>query len=558
MFGTQEVATGPQKVLAGLVAALLAACAHTPGSSDSGVIVEAPVGAIGGKVVDDVAVFRGIPYAEPPVDELRWKPPVARADWDGVLSADEFGASCFQPRSVPAADNIYHDEVGEMSEDCLSLNIWKPENAANAPVFVWIHGGSLLTGSSRLGMYDGTRLAREGVIVVSINYRLGALGFLAHPELSAESDASVSGNYGFLDQIEALRWVERNIGAFGGDPDNVTIAGESAGALSAMYLMTSPLADGLFDRAVMQSGYMVSVPSLTEEHHGHPSAESLGIGLQDALGAAGVDELRGLSPGAITDGAAASGYPTYPTVEGHVVPRQLVDSFDRGEQARVPILAGFNSGETRSLRVLLPAAPSGPAEYEHLVRTAYGDQADRFLQIYPSSSIDESMLAAVRDALYGWTAQRLAEKQVAIGQPAYLYMFDHGYPAADEVGLHAFHGAELPFMFGTIWETTDVWPRIPRTDEERSLSDAMVTYWANFARTGEPFASGAPDWPAFGEQEAFMVFDERPFPASDVLGDRYDLHEEVVCRRRAAGDQQWNWNVGLASPPLPNEVARCR
>ncbi|WP_374408801.1 carboxylesterase/lipase family protein [Pelagerythrobacter sp.] len=545
-------------LLAGLAGLALTACAHVPAVGDARPVVDAPAGGLRGVSEDGVAVFRGIPYAEAPVSDLRWKPPVAKADWDGVRDAGEFGAPCFQPESRPTANNIYAEDFGPMSEDCLSLNVWAPEDAQGAPVFVWIHGGALVGGASNSPIYDGSHLAEQGVIVVSLNYRLGALGFLAHPELSAESREGISGNYGLLDQIEALRWIERNIAAFGGDPGNVTIAGESAGALSVMYLMTSPPAQGLFDKAVMQSSYMVSTPALKEARHGHPSAESIGTWLQDQLDVTGIADLRAMSARELTDRSTAAGYPTWATVDGKVLPRQTVESFDRGEQAKVPLLAGFNSGEIRSLRRLLPPAPATAEEYEAKIRAAYGDSADRYLAAYPSATIDESLLAAGRDALYGWTAQRMGEKHAAAGAPAYLYLFDHGYPAADEAGLHAFHASEIPFMFGTIWETPGNWPQIPRTEGQRALSDAMVGYWASFARTGMPVAEGHPDWPRFGGDEAFMVFDDTPSIARDVLGDRYDLYEETVCRRRAAGDQQWNWNVGVISPPLPPKAPQCR
>lgn len=541
-------------VLAGVAGTVLAASAQ----AGEPPVVRAEAGIVRGTQEDGITIFRGIPYAEAPVAERRWQPPVAKARWEGVRDARAFGPPCFQPEARGAANGIYAEELGAMSEDCLTLNVWAPDDAANAPVLVWIHGGALVAGASSFGMYDGAHLAEEGVVVVSLNYRLGVLGFLAHPELSAESEQDISGNYGFLDQIEALRWIERNIAAFGGDPDNVTIAGESAGALSVMYLMTSPLARGLFDKAVMQSSYMISTPALKEARHGHPSAESLGLWLEEKLEADDLADLRALGPRELVAKATAAGYPTWGTVDGKVIPHQIAESFDRGEQAPVPVLAGFNSGEIRSLRRLLPPAPADAEEYEAKVRAAYGDLADRFLAIYPSDTIDESMLAATRDALYGWTAERIARKQAAVGAPAYLYLFDHGYPAADEAGLHAFHASEIPFMFGTIWKTTDNWPRIPRTEEQRTLSDAMVDYWTSFARSGLPHAEGRPDWPRFGDDEAYMVFDGKPFVVNDVLGDRYELYEETVCRRRAAGDQQWNWNVGVISPPLPAKAPQCR
>jgi len=325
-----------------------------------------------------------------------------------------------------------------------------------------------------------------------------------------------------------------------------------------MHLLASPLATGLFDRAVMQSAYMVSEPSLRQVLNGHPSAESEGVRIAEAIGAGNLARLREMSAGEITRKSTAAGFQTYFTVDGKIVPAQITDVFDQGAQARVPVLAGFNSGEIRSLRMLLPPAPSGKEEYEAKIRNAYGDVADIFLRIYPSERIEQSMLETTRDALYGWTTQRIAEKQEAVGSPAFVYLFDHGYPAADKAGLHAFHGAELPYMFGTIERTAANWPRIPHDRKERALSDAMVDYWASFARAGEPSSDGNPEWPAFGQSENWMVFDERPHVIEDVMSYRYDLVEHVVCRRRAAGDQQWNWNAGLASPVLPPPVDQCR
>lgn len=546
---------------AGLAAAGMAGPSHgsepTP-SGSAAPVVDVTAGRLSGAMDDGVRAFRGIPYAAAPVDGLRWKPPVAAPKWQGVREATKFGAPCFQPEARPTANAIYYEELAPMSEDCLSLNVWAAPAARKAPVFVWIHGGALVSGASHFGMYDGARMAREGVVVVSINYRLGVLGFLAHPGLSAESPEGISGNYGFLDQIEALKWVKANIAAFGGDPDNVTIAGESAGGLSVMYLMTSPRAKGLFAKAVAQSSYMVSTPELKRARFGHPSSESLGEDLDTKLGGRGVEGLRAMSPRDLVAKTIGAGYLIWGTVDGKVLPYQMVEAFDRGAQAKVPLLVGFNAGEIRSLRRLLPPAPTDSKAYEERIRAAYGPLADRFLKLYPASAVDESMLGATRDALYGWTAERMALGQAAAGSPSYLYLFDHGYPEADRLGLHAFHASEIPFMFGTIYKTPAYWPKIPHTAEEKALSDAMVSYWTSFAKDGRPVASGHPDWPAYSPGRNAMVFTVRPEVHRDILGDRFLLMEETVCRRRLAGDQQWNWNVGIAAPPLPPDDERCR
>ena len=505
-------------------------------------VIEAPVGRIEGVAEGELRVFKGLPYAR----AARWTPPSPVADWTGVRSAVEFGPACFQWRI--AGDSVYADDVGPMSEDCLSLNIWAPEATSQAPVFVWIHGGALNYGTSRTDMYDGSRLASRGVVVVSINYRLGVFGWLAHPELSAESKDGVSGNYGLLDQIEALRWVRRNISAFGGDPSNVTICGESAGGLSVMYLMVSPLARGLFHKAIAQSAYMVSTPGLKREVHGHPSAEAAGVELMRKLGASDLAGLRAMDPAQLTNAAATAGFAPFGVVDGRVLPKQIAEAFDCGDQARVPILVGSNTGEIRTLRYLAPPFPETAADYERAIRERYGDLADDFLTLYPGSDLEESVLAATRDALYSWTAQRLATKQTAAGEAAYLYVFDHGYPAADEAGLHGFHASELPYVFGTLDRVSARWPTPPDTPAEWALSDAMIDYWTSFARDGRPAAAGGPQWAPWGEGLAFMDFAAAPALSQGPMPGMYQLVEEVVRRRRAAGDIQWNWNVGLAAP----------
>jgi para-nitrobenzyl esterase len=539
-------------VMAGLGALLLAG----PGAAREAPVIEAPAGSVRGEALDGVTAFRGIPYAEAPTGRMRWRAPVTAAGWDGVRDATQYGPACHQPPSRPGS--IYAPaETPRMSEDCLSLNVWTPRNAENAPVFVWIHGGSLTGGSGSEAMYDGARMAAEGIVVVTINYRLGVLGYLAHPDLSEESPDRVSGNYGLLDQIEALRWVNRNIAAFGGDPHNVTIAGESAGALSVMYLMAAPQAHGLFHKAVAQSAYMISTPALDETVHGTPSAEDAGLALSRQLEVRGLARLRAMDPQALTIGAAMSGFLPLGNVDGHVLPAQPVEAFERGETAPVPILAGFNEGEIRSLRFLLPPRPASAEAYEAAIRAAYGDLADAMLERYASGNLDEAMLATTRDAMYGWTAERLVRSQTAQGQPSFLYYFNHSYPAADEAGLHAFHASEIPYVFGGGDRTPPNWPAIPETDVESSLSDAMLSYWVSFVREGVPSAEGQPAWRAYGEDRAYIAFDQTPDGGEHLMPGMFELVEEVVCRRRAQGDLPWHWNVGVVSPPLP-PAAECR
>jgi para-nitrobenzyl esterase len=538
-----------------IAASLLALASPAVSQTDTGPIVDAPSGVVKGASDGEIRVFKGIPYAQPPVQALRWRPPVAMKRWQGVRTTTEFGPACVQPQSK--TPSVYSPAAPlPVSEDCLTLNIWAPANAKKAPVFFWIHGGALVTGSSREETYDGKRMAERGIIVVSINYRLGVLGWLAHPGLSAESAQHVSGNYGLLDQIAALQWVRYNIGAFGGDPANVTIAGESAGGLSVMYLLESPLARGLYAKAISESGYMISMPDLKKSVYGAPSGEAAGQMLAGAVQAPDIATLRGMNAQTLTDTAAGLGYGPWGTVDGLVLPQQMTTAFDRGKQAPVPFLMGFNQGEIRSLRILAPKAPGSAADYEKGIRDRYGDLADEFLRLYPSADYKESILATTRDALYGWTAERMARKQTALGQPAYLYLFDHAYPATESAGLHAFHASELPFVFGTLDRTPPLWPKIEETASERGLSDAMLDYWTSFARNGRPVAKTAPAWPAFGSAQAYMHFVDTPRPETKLMPGMYALNETVMCRK-AASNIGWNWNVGLAAPKLPAKSAAC-
>jgi len=557
MIRKKALSSVASRTLLPMISALaLAASAMPVAARADQPVVQVPVGALRGVEQDGLRVFRGVPYAAAPVGTLRWKPPVAAPAWTGVRDALDFGPVCHQPKPRPGG--IYSSPIKAMSEDCLSLNVWAPDGAKKAPVLVWIHGGSLIGGASSEGMYDGAALARQGLVVVSINYRLGVLGYMGHPELSAESPDHVSGNYGLLDQIAALKWVQANIASFGGDPSNVTIAGESAGGLSVMYLMASPPARGLFHRAIAQSAYMISTPSLREAKYGHVPAEAMGAATAAKLGAKSLADLRAMDADSLTTGALAAGFLTFGAVDGKVLPAQLVDVFDRGEQARVPILAGFNSGEIRSLRILAPPPPADASTYEAEVRKRYGDLADDFLKLYPSNDLAESVLLTPRDALYGWTAERLVAKQTAVGQAGYLYYFDHGYPAADAAGLHGFHAAEIPYVFGTAKTTPPAWPKSPDTPAEARLSTAMTRYWASFARDGAPTAAGEAAWKPYGGEQAYMAFADAPQPGVHLRPGMYELNETVMCRRRARGDTPWNWNVGVVAPPLPASTPQCR
>ncbi len=533
-----------------LVALILAASA-SPAAAQTVTVAQGTLA--GEALADGTRVFRGIPYAKAPVGDLRWRPPVAADGWQGTRDATKFGPACMQPEVKPGTDSAYAEHMPAISEDCLSLNIWTPKGAKKAPVMVWLHGGGLAGGAGSSLFYNGSPLAAQDVVVVTINYRLGLFGFLSHPGLSAESPHGASGNYGLLDQVEALKWVQKNAAAFGGDPDNVTIFGESAGGLSVMDLMASPLAAGLFDKAIAQSAYMVTNPYLKTAAYGLPSGEEIGATMATMLGAPDVGALRAIDASTLVDAGGKAGFFPQPVIDGWVLTKQVVETFDAGEQAKVPLIAGFNAGEIRTLWRLAPPIPADAATYEKAIRTNYGDLADSFLKLYPSSDVEESVLAATRDGIYGWTAQHMAETQAAAGAPAFLYYWDHSYPSADARNLHAFHAMEVPYVFGQVGATAILpqnWPRPPVNDAEAALSDALIGYWTSFAKTGRPSAAGEAAWPAYGRAGDFMAFRGKPTPATGLLPGSYALHEEVICRRRAASEM-WMTNIGVAAGTIP-------
>lgn len=502
-----------------------------------------------------VLSFKGIPYAEPPVGSRRWTAPVAARPWKGVRDARDFGAGCYETSYSPQSLFFIHQPT--LSEDCLFLNVWAPPHAEKAPVIVWIHGGGFVRGGSWEPQYEGSHFAEQGVVFVTLNYRLGPLGWLALPELSAESAHRVSGNYGLLDQIQALQWVKKNIAAFGGDPGNVTIDGESAGGVCIALLMTSPLARGLFQKAIGESLGIQTAPELKQPNHGLPSAEQNGTAYEKALGAASLKALRAMDAKTVTE---HPGFRGGPVVDGWAVPHQMVDTFDRGQEARVPALMGFNRNELYPVLMgFLPRnLPDSKEVYEAEIHRRYGDLAAEFLRLYPGSDIRGSMMAAVRDAVFGWSAERIVRDETKEGMPSYLYFFDHDYPAADARGFHSFHGSELAYTFGHVGKDAGLppnWP-VPDGPKETALSDAMIAYWTSFARTGVPRAPGEPDWPAWAKNKSYMHFAQTPEPSTNLMPGMFELNEEVMQRERHAGDQPWLGNVGVAAPVLSGPVAR--
>jgi para-nitrobenzyl esterase len=440
----------------------------------------------------DVRVFRGVPFAAPPVGDLRWKAPLPPPPWKGTREAIEFSPVCWQS-PYPDVARLYQSELAPRNEDCLYLNIWTPAKTAadHLPVMVWIHGGAFTRGSGSSRSYDGEILARKGAVEVTINYRLGMFGFFAHPELTAESEHHASGNYALLDQIAALQWIKKNIAAFGGDPNRVTIFGESAGSWAVNVLMASPLAKGLFQRAIGESGgSFAPMKSLAEaEKSGASLAGSMGI-TQDVL-----KTLRGKSAEELLK--SSDNQPTRAIVDGYVLPQDVYAIFAQGKQSDVPLLVGNNSDEGTAL------APQGASiKAEQFVagaRGRFGSLADEFLKIYPASSDEEavkSFYAAFRDQQFEWEMRTWARMEVKTGHhAAYLYYFSRVPPGPQSKVLGAFHAADIAYVFGNF-----VWP-FPWEAVDKRLSDAMTSYWVNFATSGDPNGNGLAKWPAYNVDE---------------------------------------------------------
>lgn len=510
-----------------------------------------------------VAVFRGIPYAAPPVGRGRWSPPEPVPAWGGVRDALKDGPIAIQRQTMIETfmDGLVRGQGWSRSrvaatkgliavaprpkqdEDCLYLTVRTPQldPAAALPVMVWIHGGDHQDGSSIDPYYTSNALAGHGVVAVAINYRLGLMGYFAHPELADESDHGVSGNYGTLDQIAALEWVRDNIAAFGGDPSNVTVFGESAGGESVLHLMTSPLADGLFHRAVAQSpGSTGQMIHLREPFLDYDSAETTSLAFARALGLTGpgqVERLRRVSTNALY--ALVRSAPRlgdhFPTIDGHVLPESPLAAFAHGRQAQVPLLIGTNADEGTLILPTLRSAPMveyryrprNPGRLQDEIAAAFGDDLPRLLELYPG--LDRGDTAAgiefCGDHLFGARAYWYARHHHAAGQPTWLYLFTRTPPSPGQTA-GAFHAAEIPFVHGS-----NV-PIFPMTDADKRLAVDMQRYWTAFARTGNPNGPRtAPAWPSFTPDDPmWMRLDHtvRPEPVDRV--DRYEILNARTAR----------------------------
>ncbi len=495
--------------------------------------------------------FKGIPFAQPPVGELRWKEPKPVKNWKGVHKADKFG-----PRAMQRA--IFGDMAfrsNGMSEDCLYLNVWTPakSNKEGLPVLVFFYGGGFMAGDGSEGRYDGESMAQKGIVALTVNYRLGVFGFMAHPELTKESGRNASGNYGLLDQSAALRWVQQNIASFGGNPKKVTIAGESAGSYSVSAQMASPLSKELIAGAIGESGSLLSLQpasSLAE-------AEELGVGFAKVAGANSLADLRAMRAEQLLEATANPETPRFrPIVDGYFFPKSPSEIFTAGEQAKVPLMAGWNSEES-SYRAILEKETPTPENYRKAVEKLYGGQADEVMALYPATTEQEVIQAATdlaSDRFIGYSTWKwLDAHSKTSGKPIYRYYYTRPRPAMTaEMGdaspglaggvvkstdtmaiktppaLGAVHSAEIEYAMGNL-PHNKVYAWAP---EDFKVSQTMQTYFANFIKTGNPNGAGLPQWPAANADKSVgvMQIDVTSVAKPEQNRARYLLLEKSVSK----------------------------
>ncbi len=482
--------------------------------------VKTEQGRIHGKLINDgkVREFLGIPYAAPPVGELRWKAPEPPARWKGVRDATSFGAHCAQNHVF---DNMIFQDSGP-SEDCLYLNVYVPADAGSKsklPVMFWIHGGGYSGGSGDEPRHNGDFLPLKGVVLVTINYRLGVFGFLATTDLAKEAGGS-AGNYGLMDMVKALEWVKGNVAQFGGDPGNVTIFGESAGSSAVSTLMAAQPARGLFQRAIGESGAALNVGSHGSENQvEREKKEQIWV---ESLGATNLATLRAMPTDEILAAAAKKGAPSFPVVvDGRLLTEPIADTYAAGKQAHVPLLVGWNRDD---YPLLATAAGMTAAKWKALARQRFGDRADAFLALYPGADDEQATRSAIdygADTFITFSTWKWVEAQVKTGEaPVYRYHFELAAPPSKfHPGSYAFHSDDIEYVFGTL----DTRPGAVWRPEDRKLSDEMMDYWTNFAKTGDPNGPGLPQWPRFDKTGDLIHLDATITDGPDTARPRYEF-----------------------------------
>jgi para-nitrobenzyl esterase len=510
--------------------AIIIALIMTAGSTFSQEQVKVEQGIVQGTIADGLRIYKGLPFAAPPLGDLRWKAPQPSPGWEGVKLTTEYAPAAFQGGNPPSGK----------SEDCLYLNIWTPAKSPKEkiPVLVWIYGGGFSFGSTSDPVHNGENLARKGVVLVSIAYRVGQLGFLAHPELSAENPNHVSGNYGLLDMIAGLEWIQKNITAFGGDPNKVTIFGESAGGIAVSMLCASPLAKGLFHGAISQSGGSFG-PTRPTTYPGEnmktmKQAEQAGIEYAQKVGAPSISEMRKIEAGKLPMGMGMGG--AWPIVDGYVIPDDQYRLYDSGKYNDIPILVGYNSDEGASF-----SREKTPEEYIAGVKTRYGKFADALIKTYPpgEKAVGKTARDLARDAAFGWQTWIWARLQSKTGKSKVFYYYFDQHPDFPEdsprYGFGSPHGQDVAYVFMHLDRAN---PQITKSDIE--ISEAMGTYWTNFAKYGDPNGQGIPKWPAFSDANPeVMVLGPTPHVGPVPSAESLKVLDEYFRWRRTQEGKEW-------------------
>jgi para-nitrobenzyl esterase len=524
-------------LLATTTAFAIFATVHLPAATSDPVRTDAGLIAPAANSPEGIRVFRGVPFGAPPVGDLRWKPTQPPAHWDSVRKGDAFGPVCVQPKGVGRLNvSVDLPDSPKADEDCLYLNVWTGATRGNErrPVMVWIFGGAYTEGAGSSRHNDGEALARKGVVVVTFNYRLGPFGFFSHPDLDKESGHNASGNQAVWDCIAALKWVQTNIAAFGGDPGNVTIFGESAGSALSAGLVGTPAARGLFRRAISESGAWMGLSMAPMRSRTSAEGPGTGRGAQP-MAALPLAELRAKSTEEITKGLRGAGM----IADGWAIPEDESLTFANGKQNAVDILIGSNKDEG-SFVLRGPTAD----QWTVRVRERWGDLADAYLKLYPAGSEAEaakSSEAAFSDEM-GWHMRRYAQAQAAIGRNVYLYYFTHEPPAEPgKPNLRATHTSEIPYVFNNL-KAVRVYPDTSSPDltsaseGDRKLADIVSSYWVNFARTGDPNGKGLAHWPQYKDKASgrAMVLGDTQQPEASVATAKFDLYDALYAKQLAA------------------------
>ena len=484
-------------------------------------VIQTENGPVSGYRSGDVNIFKGIPFAAPPVGDLRWKTPQPVKNWTAVLKCDKFSASPMQSKPVPFM--MWTEEFitppEKLSEDCLYLNIWTPAKSAmeKLPVFVWIYGGGFSSGSAACAVYDGEEMSKKGVIFVSFNYRVGVLGFLAHPELTVESGNKVSGNYGLLDMVAALRWIKLNIEAFGGDPQKVTIAGQSAGSMAVCALVASPISKGLFSGAIAQSGGILNSHMNTNL----AAAEKSGLAFMGKIKATNITELRNKS----AEELIAAGGSFGPVSDGYVIPSDVFATFKEGQFNDVSMMAGWVTGDGS----LFGGQTLTPEKYKEQAVKNYGDMAENYLKLFPGNTSEQAASSLKEISLIQFAGLPAHLWAGFSKSKVYIYQFSHvpvDKPGFPEYG--AFHTSEVPFALHTL----HLWKR-PWREVDFEVEKTMNSYWVNFVKTGDPNGKGLPEWTTYDKASGnIMEIGDQARLLPGLYKNKFDFLESTSINKK--------------------------